>query len=275
MGHDERFGIAHRLHAEAAADVGRRDVHIRSIQFEMLDQIALRHPDALPVQRKVQAATRHLGVAAARLHRVADDAVVHDLDPHHMGRRRDRRIHCRLVPKPVVEGEVVGRRVVQRLSTHIHIHLGGQVVDVDHHHLGRVAGLRQRVRDHAGDGLAHMPHAVLRQDRAAGHGPLAAVAVADLMPRQVQHHARRDQIIGRDHRMDTGHRRRLRPVDAGQHPVPDLGPHEDRMQRPRRRDVVDVTPLPGQEAPILDPCDRLTFPELFHDTASRMCPRRP
>jgi hypothetical protein len=103
----------------------------------------------------------------------------------------------------------------------------------------------------------------------------AAVPRLDLRAGQIQYHACRQQIVRRQHRMHTGGRPRVIRVDPRQHAMPDLSTHKHSKQRARWRNIIDIAPLPGQEPLILDPGDRLTFPELFHRRRTFIFPGEP
>ena len=106
----------------------------------------------------------------ARLHRVGDEAVVHQFQRCHMGCVLERRIGGFGVGAelPIV-AEVVGQIVVHlgctRLKRLGHVHHGGQFLDVQHDGLGGGARLFKAVGHNGGDGIAHMAHLALSQNR--------------------------------------------------------------------------------------------------------------
>ena len=116
-GPDQRrlFGIEEDLRAEAAADVGRDDAHLRFGQAEHegthqqpLDvRVLVGH-----VQRVALVVPRVLRIRRARLHRVGDQPVVGELQRGDMRRLGEGRVHRVLVAVAPVVADVVRHVVV-------------------------------------------------------------------------------------------------------------------------------------------------------------------
>ena len=83
------LGIGEVLGAEAAADIGRDEAHIRGRDAERAGDVVAVDVDVLAgdVQRVAAARRIELADGAARLHRVHDDAMVVEPQRDDMGRR--------------------------------------------------------------------------------------------------------------------------------------------------------------------------------------------
>ena len=102
-----------------------------------------------------------------RFHGIGDQTLVFQLQRRHMRRVADRFVHRILVfldKSPVitkVTGQIVmhlGRAIGQR---GLHIHDGGQFLDIHVYRLCRVARLFQAVGNYGSDRVAHVPHFAL------------------------------------------------------------------------------------------------------------------
>ena len=226
------------------------------------------HPDALPVVRKMHLAVVPFRIAAARLHRVDDDTVVAHVQTDGFRCGIKCLLRRRLVAHAPVERHVVRRFGVQRLAAPLQRHMGGQIVNVECDQLRRVARLVQCLGNHHRDGLSHEAHAPLGKHRTQGLGPFRAIAVLQHGRRHRDIHPRRFQILDREHRMHALCLGRICDIQRRDHPMCDGRAEEIGMQRVGWRDVIHIAPLAGQKPHILDPFDRLAFPEFFHLAAS-------
>ncbi len=132
----------------------------------------------------------------------------------------------------------------------------GQRLPVDGDRLGGVLGVRNRIRNHEGNGIAHMTHLITRQhrigrDRDGGFGDKA-------LARQV---AERGGIGAGQHQGDPGHRAGLRHVGDRKARMRVRRAQHDRFAQPGRRVIGDIAAGAAQEAIILQPCDRLADAE--------------
>ena len=252
---DDLLGIDEDLRAEAAADIGRD--HAQLVLGRHADERGDHQPGDVRVlrcvpQRQVSAAGIVFGDCGARLHRIRHQPVVDELELGDVLGVLERGIgRVGVADVPVVD-RVVRRRFVNERRA-LGGGLGGiddrgQHLVIDHHLLGRVLGLRQRIGDHDGDRVADViglaggdrrvrrhlhRRAVLRQ-----HGP-AADQIAELVL---------GELRAGEHAGDAGHAGRGLGVD-----VPDLGVRvrrADEIDRglARPADVVGVVAFAGDEA---------------------------
>ena len=258
---DERLlVVVEDLGAEAPAHVGRHHAQLvlRDAQHERPHQ----EPDHVRVLRggveRVLPVVR--GVVAechARLHRVRDQAVVHQLQRGHVGGLGEGLLDRRLVllhEAPVVaevRGEVVmdlGRAILQR---RLHVHHGRKLGDLDLQRLGGVARLGQRLGHHDRHGVADVAHLAVGQHRMLGLLHRRPVLVGDLPAAGQPPHA--GEVLRREDLEHAGHglgRVEADPLDA---PVRHVRSHEHRVRLARHVDVVGVASLAGQEAHVLAP----------------------
>ena len=159
------LGVEELLDAEAAADVGRHDAQLvlRNVQHEVAHQ-------HLHDMRELAGGPHRVMVAAgivlrhcrARLHRIADQAIVHQADLGDMSRvleRRCRRLGVAALP---VEADVVGDVVEHGGSAGSyrveHADDGRQHLIVDLDRIRRFARLLERVGDHERHRVADASH---------------------------------------------------------------------------------------------------------------------
>ncbi len=258
--------IEERLHAEPAADVGRDHPHLLGLQAEIGREHVAMAPAALGAGLHGELARGRvpLGDAGARLHGVADDPVVDELQLDHLGRLGERRLDGRLVAIVPVEGEVarcfgvhLGGTGIQRLGG---VGDGREVLVLDLDQLGRVLGLDAVLGHDEGDVVAHIVDLVRAQDRVLGIRALRAVPVGH-----------RDQAGDHRVQLGSGHHQQHAGCGLGRRGVQprDLRVRGRRAQHvavrlAREVDVVGVASLAGDEPLVLDPADRLSDPELAH-----------
>ena len=226
------------------------------------------HPNALPVVGNMHLAVGPFSITAARLHRVDDDPVVSDVQADRFCRRIECLLRGLLIPHAPVECHIVRRFGMQRLAATLQRHMGGQIVYVEHDQLCRVTRLVHRLGDHHRNRFPDETHTVLRKHGAQRLGPFAAISVLQHRRRHRDIHAGSFQILDCEHRMHALCLGRIRDIERRDHPMRDRRSEEIGMQRVGRRDVIHIAPLAGQKPHILNPFDRLAFPELFHLAAS-------
>jgi hypothetical protein len=142
---DDVFRVQAGLHAEAAADIADAHAHL------LLDQAGQRGGDAVAHRRGHLAGQRDgeppagrvgLGEHDTRLHRGRRQALVDDVQRHHVRRALERRIGRGGVAVLHFRGDVVRRLLAQhrRAGADGLQRVGdrGQVLEVDHHRLGAV-----------------------------------------------------------------------------------------------------------------------------------------
>ena len=268
LGRQGIFAVGEGLGAEAAADIAGDDA-----------DLVLRHPEHARqgLAQAVHALARDgegealrarivLGDDAAGLHVVGDQALVLDLDLHHLGGLGEGGVDRRLVAHGRVERDVVGllvphgARAARDGAADADDRRPHRVVDADR--LDGVAGLDQRVGDHEGDGVADMLHAALGQQRDVGDVVLAAVAVRQR--RLALDVAETGDVLGGQHEVHARHRPGGLDVGDGEGGVGVRAAQERRMQAALRRVVVAVIALAGDQPTVLDPAQRLAEAELGH-----------
>ena len=226
-GMEERdiFGIDRRLHAERAADVRRQDAHLLLGDADDVRGDRAAHPegalradmDGVPVVCGIV-----FGDRGARLQGAHDEAVVRELEPRHVGRRREGGVDLGGVAEMVVEDDVRGELVVEerRAGRRRLARVGDrrQFLDLDRHRLGGVARLRRRLGDDAGDRLADIAHAVARQRRMRRLRHRRAVAILELEHRLHRTEPGRREIgagVDREHARHGAWRSRSRCPGCG------------------------------------------------------------
>ncbi len=243
------LGIEERLHAEAAADIGRDDAEFRRFGLEHRAEQVLDQPAALRVgvQRPAIGGRIVVGDRGARFHGCDDDAVVHHCQAGDVRGRGEQRIGRRLVADLPVERDValhvrpdewrggVGdvRQIGDR-RLHVVVH---------RHQFGRVARGRGGFGDDERDGVADMAHGAVgeRQMRRVRH--VGAVAVlhrrgagqrADAVGVQVGRGIDCLNPGDRCCRLGVDRAEFRRGVRAAQH---------DTVQHARQHDIVGVAPV--------------------------------
>ena len=168
------FGIADVLHAEGAADISAQDANLVVRHVEDFRQRHLVAGDALRryLQREafgrlVEGSERH-----ARLHRHHGDTGVDDVEFGYMRRSGKRRVDLGRIAIVIIERDVIRDVIIELRRAGLcglcGIGYGGQRLDVEFDGLRRIACLRQRFRDHKGDGVADKAHLVGHQRRTVG-----------------------------------------------------------------------------------------------------------
>ena len=262
-GDDRLLGVMIDLGAEAAADIGGDDAQPRfgDVQHEGAHQ----QPDHVRVlagreERVLAGGAVELADRGARLHRVGDEAVVDEVEPHHPRRPADRRVDRREIAQMPVVAEVA-RRLVAHLRR-AGLQRRGRVDDrgllgiVDADQLGRVARLRQGVGDDDRDRVADMAHPVGRQHRMRRLDHRRAVLRMDEPAAGQPADAVGREVGGGVDGRDPGCRPRRRGVDAGDPGIRVRAAQDEGVELAGPVDVVGVGALPGQEAVILAPPDR-------------------
>ncbi len=257
------FGIFHRLHAKAAADVGVGHADLGFIQRKPFDEVALGAPDPLPRDGDVEFVTAQFGKTAARFHRIGDDAVV-------VGGERDGArgsgeggIGRGFITEIVVIGHVVGSAVVDDRAAGKEVEFDGQFINVEVDQFGGIFGLRKGVCDDERDGVAHKAHAPFGEDRAGGSIATLPIAVFDDMGAHLVGEVERGEVGGGDDGVHTGglagvfHVERESAMGHG-------GAKDKPVQRVLRCDIIGVTASAGQKALILDASDGLAGAEFRH-----------
>ena len=269
--HQPLLGIEEQLHAETAAHVGRH--HAETVLRQLEDVGGQQPADAVrtlgrggegetPVARVVGSHR------AARFHRIGDQAVVDQGQLDHVLGLGETRLGGLAVAALPVEAEIAGDFVPhQRLSRII----GGcgyrrsmQDFVIDRDQLGRVLGLGQGSGDDESDAVADMPRLAFRQQRMLDQHDAAAVAV-------LQRHDAGDaadavllQIGGGVHAKDSWCLRRRRRVDSADAGMGVRRPQHVSHGLARKRHVVGIAAVTGDESRILGAAHRLTHAELSH-----------
>ena len=125
-------------------------------------------------------------------------------------------------------------------------------------------GLHQRIGHHHGNRLANKPHPILGQTGARRLGWHTAIPVGKLVGHHAQLDSRRLQISRCDHRDHPLAGRRIADIQSGNFRVRHGAAKHIGVGGVFRRDIIHVTPLPGQEPQILDTAHRLAFSETLH-----------
>ncbi len=257
-GDDRLLGVVEDLGAEPAAHVGRHDAQLvlRDVQHEGAHQQA---DDvrvlAGGVEREIPARRIEVADRRARLHRVRDQPVVHQVELHDLGRAGERPIDRVFVAEVPVVADVAGHLVMHRRRAGrdgvAQVGDGGKVVEVDDELLGRVLRLLARLGDHDGDGVADMAHLADSEHGMRRLGHRRAVLVVDL---PAAGHAA--DVVGL-HVGAGEHRDHARPglggrgIDAGDPRVRPLGAADEGIELSGPVDVVGVGASPAQEPHIL------------------------
>ena len=112
------FGVGHRLHPEAATDIGVRDPDPVTRQAQHARKLIALHPDALAVHAKMQAVTVPFGKGRTGFHRGGGDAIVDDLNRNAVSGSCQRSFGSVRVTEEKVECTVLrGLGVKRRLFT--------------------------------------------------------------------------------------------------------------------------------------------------------------
>ena len=262
------FGVDHAFHAKTATDIGVRHPHILAVKPHHAHQLVFLDPDPLPVDTQMQARPVPFGKGAARLHRIADDAVVHHIQRHTMSRSGHRRRDTgRLTHRPVI-GAIVGCQVMHHRPTRRDGQLDRPIVGLQRDQLRRIARRIQAFGHDHRDSFADIAQHPLGQQRPKRVGALAAILVAHGGPRHAGSDPGHAEALRGQHQPDTRHlccRRDIKPGDGG---MCHRRAQEKGEKCPVRRDVIDILPPPRQKPSILEPSrglwPALGFSELLH-----------
>ena len=106
------LGISEVLGAEAAADIGGDEAHrVRRHAQRARRQVAVAVDVLAGDVQRVAVRPRIGADRAARFHRVGDDAMVVELQPHDMRRRREGRLHRGGIARAPVHADIAGHLV--------------------------------------------------------------------------------------------------------------------------------------------------------------------
>ncbi len=173
-GNDRLLGIVLAFVAEAAADVGRDQADRGLRQAELFGDDAADVVRHLGRDIKRQLAGVAVGQHRARLDRRADQAVVDEVEPHHMGGTLQCLAHRGVIAALEAEAGIAGchgmhlrRAGAQRLAR---IHHRGQHLIIHRDRVGGVLRLRPRFGDHRSQSLADVADRAARQRKAVGLG---------------------------------------------------------------------------------------------------------
>jgi hypothetical protein len=137
----------------------------------------------------------------------------------------------------------------------------GQRPVVDHHRLGGIARLVERVGDDEGDGVAHM------HDLAAGkHGIGRRLERDPWRQRRARHRAEIGDVVGHQHEPDAGESARLGDVLDPKLRMGMRRTQHDRGQRSCRRDIRHIASGAPQQGIVFLAGERLADSE-FHRAA--------
>ena len=269
--HHHRFRKQLAAQAEAAADIGRDDAHpvLRHLEGDIGKAVA--HPDGA-LGRRMQEIALFLRLPLpdgdARLHRVADDAVVREFHADRLRGLRERRLDLGAVMAQPVDAEIGADRFMEDRGAR-RIGLGGRadrrqhfIFDFDK--LGGVARLFRRLRDDEGDRVADITHPVGLEHGAAGIGHARAAR-----PRHIHLAGQHRQAVGRrilpgEHGHDAGRRLGRARVEAQDAGMGVRAAKHDRVGLALDVDIVREAPGAGHEARVFLAPHRLADAELVH-----------
>ena len=252
------LGVVELLDPEAAAHVGRHHAQLvlRDVQHEEPHQQADDVRELAGRPQRVLAGRRIVfGDRRARLHRIADQAIVDQADARDMRGLPECGLGRRRVAERPIAAQVT-RHVVEQerrpgLDCIEHADHGGQHVIVDRDRLGGARRLLARFGDHEGDGVADMAHLALRQGgmRRLLHGQpvLAGDAPAAGQPA----HAVGLEVRAGHHRQHARHGERIRGIDRCDDRVGVRRAHEHARGHVGTLDVGHVIAAAGEEAQVL------------------------
>ncbi len=132
-----------------------------------------------------------------------------------------------------------------------------QFLDRDVDQIGGVFGDIGVDREHRGDRIADIAHALLGQHRLAVRIERRDRALAEIDRRHL------GNVVGGPHREHAGQRARRRRIDRGDAAMRVSRAHDAHMELMRKIDVAGKRATPGNERRILKPRDGLADP-LFH-----------
>ena len=182
-----------------------------------------------------------------------------------MGRAPNGRFDALFISHAPVERDIVWGAVVKCLAAGRDIDLGGQIVDLGKNGFGGVLCLFAGLCDDHGDRLADKTDLAFGQYVTVCRRTLGAVTVRHQRTAHDEVYAHRLEILDREGQSDAGHLPNLGQIDRAQSAMRNLTANENGVQRSLWRDVVDVSALPRDETPVLEPANRLRLAELVHE----------
>ena len=199
----------------------------------------------------------------ARLDRIHHQALIDGRNPRHMRGLREGGGDLVAVAKMVVERDVSRHLIVKqrraRLCRFARAHHRRQRLDVERDRLGRVLGLRDGLRDHAGDRIADEAHLVARQRRPRRIADRRAVAVLE---RQIAFEPAigLEVLAGKD-RQHPGIDLGGGGVDAADDAMGNAAAHHHRIGLAGPADVVGVAAFAAHQLGVFAAANRLTDAE--------------
>ena len=257
-GHHGLLGVVELLHAESAADIGcdHPQLLLRDIEHEETHE---QPHHVRKLARRPQRVVTGFGMEfrdrRARLHRVADKAVVHEIDTGDMGGLVEGGLGGGLVAEVPVAAQIVGHIVVHergvRLERIRQADDGRQHVVIHHQRVGRVACLSQAFGDHEGDSVADVAHLVLRHGRMRRLLHRLPVLALDAPAAGQSVDPVSLEIGAGEYGKDSGHGERGARIDRLDPRMRVRRAHENAEDHPGPLNIGDVIAAPGQEAEIL------------------------
>jgi hypothetical protein len=249
---DERFlGVVIDLRSKPAAHIRRDDAKL--VFRDPENECSHQKPDDVRilggcVEGVLVVRTVVVADGAARLHRVRDEAVVHQFERRDMRRITDRLVHRGLVlghELPIV-AQIVRRFVVDRRSAVervTHVDDRRQFLDLDLDELRRVARLRQSGRHDDCDRVADMTNLALRKYRMLRLLHRLAVLVGDLPP--ARHAADALEVLRGEYMRHAGRAARCGGVYRNNPAMSDIRANEMRVKLPWTIDIVSIPATAG------------------------------
>jgi hypothetical protein len=270
--HHRRFREALAAEPEAAAGVGRGDAQLLGRHLQDVARHRVAHAEHA-LARRGELVALGFGVPGADrdagLHRVADHAVLHQLDPRDMRGAGEGSVGLVLAAVAPVHAEVRSafrpdhrRAGVERPGG---VGDGGQHLVLHDDQLQSVLGLAAGLRHDRDDGVADIAHGVGLQDR-----PRRAEQRRRAGARRHLHlHLEQPDAVGRgvvpgQHQQHAGRGARgldIQRQDAGMRM---RGAQDRQMRLAGQVHVVGVAPATGEEAHVLLPPHGLADAELVH-----------
>ena len=173
--------------------------------------------------------------------------------------------HCLGVAVVIIERDIVWHIVIELRRAVARGFLRGnhrrQGLDIDHDGLSRVFGLRQRPRNHAGNGIADVTHAIGRQRVAPRFFQRRAIAI--VQTHETFQRAVIFQIGTGIDREYAWHLRSRLGVDAANDAVRIAAANHDAIGLPRETYVVGIAPVAAHQHRVFQPRHGLSDGELF------------
>ena len=216
---DHVFRVEARLHPEAAADIADQDPHALGRDPENLGELVAKSGRRLAAHRQREAPRRGIDGREhrARLDRAGRDALIDEVELHHVRRLRERlrrgpRIAVPHFARDVVDGagNDAGRAGRER-RVGVHHRRLRRVAHVDR--LGRLAGLAYARGEDRRHGLAHVADDTDGERAARRRRGGRAVRAAEVRRQGERLHAGACEILAGEYREDARHRGSRRRVD--------------------------------------------------------------